>query len=145
MRVSDILQAKGKAPIHTVRGDETIEHLAQRLRADGVGAMIVSADGVSIDGIISERDVVYGLTNHGAEALTMTVASLMTKGVVTCAPDDSIAHVSRIMTQRRIRHLPVTEGRKLVGIVSIGDVVKHRLDELELETNVLRDYAVSRH
>jgi CBS domain-containing protein len=75
----------------------------------------------------------------------MTVADLMTKNVVTCGPDDTISHVSRVMTQRRIRHLPVMDEQRLAGIVSVGDVVKHRLDELELETNVLRDYAVSRH
>jgi CBS domain-containing protein len=75
----------------------------------------------------------------------MTVAELMTKNVVTCSPDDTISHVSHVMSQRRIRHLPVLAGQKLTGIVSVGDVVKHRLDELELETNVLRDYAVSRH
>ncbi len=86
----------------------------------------------------------FSLTEHGADIMKMKVAELMTKSVVTCSPDDTIAQVARVMTQRRIRHLPVTEGRKLAGIVSIGDVVKHRLDELELEANVLRDYAVSR-
>ncbi len=143
MHVADILKTKGSA-VHTIRPDQSIEHLALRFRAEGVGAMIVSASGETVDGIISERDIVFGLTEHGADIMKMKVAELMTKSVVTCSPDDTIAQVARVMTQRRIRHLPVTEGRKLAGIVSIGDVVKHRLDELELEANVLRDYAVSR-
>jgi CBS domain-containing protein len=144
MHVSDILKAKGST-VHTVRSDHGIAHVAQRLRAERVGAMIVSESGGSVDGIISERDIVYALSEHGADIMTMTVADLMTRSVVTCSPGDTISHVARIMTQRRIRHLPVIEGSRLVGVVSVGDVVKHRMDELELETNVLRDYAVSRH
>ena len=143
MHVADILKRKGSAVI-TVRPDQSIEHLAQRLRAERVGAAIVSEDGATVDGIISERDVSHGLAVHGVAITNLTVADLMTKGVVTCSPDDTIAHVARVMTQRRIRHLPVTVGQELAGIVSVGDVVKHRLDELELEANVLRDYAVSR-
>jgi CBS domain-containing protein len=110
-----------------------------------VGAMIVSESGTTLDGIISERDVVFGLTEHGADTMRMRVAELMSKSVVTCSPEDTIAHVAKVMTQRRIRHLPVIEAGKLAGIVSLGDVVKHRMDELEMETNVLRDYAVARH
>ena len=144
MHVSDILKRKGNAVV-TIRPDISVEHLAQRLRADGIGAAVVSGDGISIDGIVSERDIVRGFAEHGAELTTKTVADLMTRGVVTCSLDDTIAHVSNLMTRRRIRHVPVIEKGKLAGIVSIGDVVSHRLDELELETNVLRDYAVSRH
>jgi CBS domain-containing protein len=144
MHVSDILRAKGTKVV-TVRPDQSIAHCAQRLRLERIGAMIVSASGATVEGIISERDIVYGLAVHGAAVMTMTVADLMTKNVVTCGPDDTISHVSRVMTQRRIRHLPVMDEQRLAGIVSVGDVVKHRLDELELETNVLRDYAVSRH
>jgi CBS domain-containing protein len=143
MHVADILKTKGDA-VHTVQPDQNIEHLVHRLRIEGVGAMIVSADGDAVDGIISERDVVLGLTEHGTDTLKMSIADLMTRAVVTCSPADTVAHVARVMTQRRIRHLPVVEGRRLVGIVSVGDVVKQRMDELELETNVLRDYAVSR-
>ena len=143
MHVADILKRKGTAVI-TVRPDQSIQHWAQRLRAERVGAAIVSEDGARVDGIISERDVSHGLAVHGEAITNMTVADVMTKGVVTCSPDDTIAHIARVMTQRRIRHLPVTVGQKLAGIVSVGDVVKHRLDELELEANVLRDYAVSR-
>ncbi len=145
MHVAEILKSKGRKVV-TVRPDLSIEHFAQRLRLEGIGAAVVSTDGATIDGIISERDVVRGLAEHGSAGLAdMHVADLMTKAVVTCSPDDTISHVSNVMTRQRIRHLPVTEDRRLIGIVSIGDVVRHRLDELELETNVLRDYAVSRH
>lgn len=144
MRVADILKSKGTT-VHTVRPDQTIQHAAHCLRMERVGALIASDNGDTVDGILSERDIVHGLIEHGPDVLHMRVADLMSKAVVTCSLDDTIAHVSKIMTQRRIRHLPVTEGRKLAGVVSIGDVVKHRLEELELETNVLRDVAVSRH
>ena len=143
MHVSDILKAKGSKVI-TIRPDLSIEHIAQRLRAERVGALVVSENGSTVDGIISERDVAHGLAEHGAGILSRTAAELMTKAVVTCSPSDTIAHVAKVMTLKRIRHLPVTEGRRLVGIVSIGDVVRYRLDELELEASVLRDYAVAR-
>jgi CBS domain-containing protein len=104
--------------------------------------MLVSSDGLSIDGIGTERDIVYGLAAHGAELPTLSVSRLMTKAVVICSPHDSVTHVMKLMTQQRVRHVPVKEGDHLVGI-SIGDVLKHRLDELELEANVMRDYAVA--
>jgi CBS domain-containing protein len=144
MHVADIIRTKGAAVV-TVRPDVTVDHLAQRLRMQRIGAVIVSESGTSVDGIISERDIVRALAEHGPATLAMTVADLMTKGVVTCAPSDTISHVAKVMTQRRIRHVPVMEGGKLAGIVSVGDVVKFRMDELELEANVLRDYAVARH
>jgi CBS domain-containing protein len=107
-----------------------------------IGAMVVSGDGRSVDGMVSERDLAYALAAHGSELSTLPVSRLMTQAV-SCSPDDSITHVMKIMTQRRIRHLPVQQGDQLVGIISIGDVLKHRLDELELEANVMRDYAVA--
>jgi CBS domain-containing protein len=143
MLVADILKAKGSKVI-TVRPDLNIGHLAQRLRMERVGALVVSETGATADRIISERDVAHGLAEHGAEVLMRTVADLMTKAVLTCSPSDTIAQVAKAMTERRVRHMPVTEGKRLVGIISIGDVVKHRLDELELEANVMRDYAVAR-
>jgi CBS domain-containing protein len=143
MHIADILKAKGSKVI-TIRPDLSITYLAHRLRMERIGALVVSETGDTADGIISERDVAHGLAEHGAEVLRRTVAELMTKAVVTCSPSDTIAHVAKVMTDRRIRHMPVTEGRRLVGIISIGDVVKHRLDELELEANVMRDYAIAR-
>lgn len=143
MHVADILKAKG-SKVLTVHPDLSITFLAQRLRMERIGALVVSETGDTADGIISERDVAHGLAEFGAEVLRRTAADLMTKAVVTCSPSDTIAQVAKVMTDRRIRHMPVTEGRRLVGIISIGDVVKHRLDELELEANVMRDYAIAR-
>ena len=142
MKVSDILQIKGSV-VTTVRPDTSARELSVQLRAEQIGAMIVSSDGRSINGIVSERDLAYALAAHGNELPTLTVSRLMTKVVVVCAPEDSITHVMKLMTQRRVRHLPVKEGDQLVGIISIGDVLKHRLDEVELEANVLRDYAIA--
>ena len=143
MKVADILQSKGPA-VKTVLPDVTALELSEQLRAERIGAMIVSADGASIDGIISERDLAYGLAAHGSKLPRVTVERLMTKVVVVCSPEDSIAEVMSVMTQRRIRHLPVKSGDRLVGIISSGDVLKHRLGEMQLEANVLRDYAIAR-
>jgi CBS domain-containing protein len=142
MSVADILKGKGTA-VMTVRPSETIGGLAQRLRLSGVGAMIVSRDGQSLDGIITERDIAYALPEHLDDLHDMRVSDLMTGTVVTCSPQDSIAYAARIMTTRRIRHLPVKEGGRLVGVISIGDVLKHRLTEIELEASVLRDLALA--
>ena len=142
MKVSEILNAKGSAVV-TVRPHESIDALAHRFKLERIGSAVVSTDGDSIDGIISERDLVRGLADHRDELLTKTVEDLMTRSVATCEPDDSVKDVMRIMTQRRIRHLPVTVAGKLVGIVSIGDVVKNRLDDMELEANVLRDSLIA--
>ena len=143
MDVASILKAKGDK-VTTVRPSDTVHTLAQRLRLEGIGAMVVSTDGCTIEGIVSERDVAHGLAEHGAGLLDRDVAAIMTRNVTTCSPDDTIADVARVMTSRRVRHLPVQRSGKLVGIVSVGDVVKQRLDEMEMETNVLRDYAIAR-
>ena len=142
MKVSDIIQTKGTL-VKTVRPETSALELSVRLHSDQIGAMVVSSDGRSIDGIVSERDLAYGLAAHGRELPTIAVSRIMTNVVVVCSPEDSIIHVMKLMTQRRVRHLPVKEGDQLVGIVSIGDVLKHRLDELELEANVMRDCAVA--
>jgi CBS domain-containing protein len=115
-----------------------------RLKIERVGAMPVSEDGKTLVGIISERDVAYGFAVQGSALTTLRVADLMTASVVTCSPTDTIAHVARVMTQRRIRHLPVIDHDRLVGLISIGDVLKHRLSEIELEADVLRDLAIAR-
>jgi CBS domain-containing protein len=140
MKVSEILHKKG-ASVKTVRPDETALELSEQLRAERIGAMIVSNDGVTIEGIVSERDLAYGLAAHASKLPRVTVERLMTKVVVACSPEDSINEVMSVMTQRRIRHLPVKEDDRLVGIISIGDVLKHRLSEIQLEAEVLRDYA----
>jgi len=143
MIVADILKVKGNA-VMTVRPTDTISVLAHRLRLEKVGAMIVREQGSSIDGIVSERDIAHGLAVHGSALSNLPVAELMTKAVVTCSSKDSMAKIAKIMTQRRIRHLPVLDDGELVGVISVGDVVKHRLDEMQLEANILRDYAVAK-
>lgn len=143
MLVSDILKHKG-AEVKTVRSDDTALCLAKRLKGDRVGALVVSDSAASLDGIISERDLAYGLADHGAGLYAVSVADLMTTTVVTCSPHDSVVHVMSVMTQRRIRHLPVREGGRLIGLVSIGDILKSRMGEMQMEANVLRDYAIAR-
>jgi predicted transcriptional regulator len=145
MKVSEILQTKGSS-VKTIRPDASARVLSVQLHAQQIGAMVVSGDGKSIDGMVSERDIAYALAAHGSELPSIPVSRLMTKVVMVCSPDDSVTYLMKLMTQRRIRHVPVKEGDQLVGIVSIGDVLKHRVDEIELEANVLRDYSVaSRH
>jgi CBS domain-containing protein/beta-phosphoglucomutase-like phosphatase (HAD superfamily) len=143
MKVSAILQAKGSV-VKTIETGASVRELSERLKNEGVGAMVVLDRSGKISGIISERDVARGCAEHGSKLAGMLVSDLMTKAVVTCSPDDTVANISRIMTQRRIRHLPVIRDGALAGIVSIGDVIKCRLDEVQLEANVLRDYALAR-
>lgn len=144
MKVQNILKAKKNVAVLTIRPDDTILKFVQLLRVEGVGAMVVSRDGSSLDGIISERDVVRALAVDGAKVLTFPVSAIMTKSVITCSPDDSIADVARMMTERRVRHLPVRDGDKnLVSVISIGDVLKHRIDEIQFEATVLRDIAIA--
>jgi CBS domain-containing protein len=142
MKVADIIRIKGSV-VKTVTPDKTALEFSEQLCAEQIGAMVVSHDGRSIDGIISERDLAYALAAHGSELSRIAVSKLMTRVVVVCSPEDSITDVMKLMTQRRIRHLPVKDGDHLVGIISIGDVLKHRLGEVELEANVLRDYAIA--
>ncbi len=143
MKVADILKSKGTG-VKTVRPDLPVLALAERLRDERIGAMIVSRDGRTVDGIISERDIAYGLATHGPSVSKMSTAELMTKAVTTCTPADSVTEIANSMTQGRFRHMPVLEGGFLVGIVTIGDVLKHRVAEVQMEANVLRDYAIAR-
>ncbi len=143
MMVRDLLTTKGDK-VATTSSDATIETVLHRLKLEGVGALVVSDDGRSAAGIISERDIVRGLPEHGAALLQMKVSELMTTDVKTCAPEAGVEEIMGEMTRSRIRHLPVMSEGRLVGIVSIGDVVKNRLEELETETHVLRDYIVGR-
>jgi CBS domain-containing protein len=143
MDVDGILRAKG-ATVVTIRPDATIRELVQSLRDERIGAIVVSEDGRSVQGIISERDVVRGLAELGPRVLDAPVAELMTREVVACSLRDTVKHLMTEMTRRRIRHLPVVEDGVLRGIVSIGDVVKNRLEELETETSVLREVYLGR-
>jgi len=144
MKVASILKAKG-ASVATTPPTTTIFTVAWQLKQQGIGALVVSGDGNAVLGLISERDIVHGLTEHGQKLLALPASRVMTSPVITCKPDDSISTVMGWMTRHRTRHVPVVDGGKLCGIVSIGDVVKYRLDELELEGNVLRETLFASH
>ena len=138
MRVAEILKAKG-TEVHTIERRSSVDMAVHRLRLENVGALVVSDDGTSINGVISERDIVRALAVHGREALNFQVADVMTPYVRTCSPESKLQDVMATMTHGRFRHVPVEKDGRLVGLVSIGDIVKHRLGELELESQVLRD------
>jgi CBS domain-containing protein len=140
MKVADILASKASMVI-TIKPSESIGTLSQLLRDKRIGAAVVSDDGRTIDGVISERDLAYGLCTHKADLYTMPVSTLMTKTVITCAPGDDVARVASTMLSRNIRHIPVHDGKGLIGMVSIRDVLKVRLDELQQETAQLRSIA----
>jgi len=142
MNVEAILRSKGRQ-VTTIAPDATIAAAVQQMTGRGIGALVVSGDGVEVEGIVSERDIVRGLTEHGVGLLSQSVADLMTRRVYHCAPEDSVADLMAQMTDRRIRHLPVTRDGRLCGIVSIGDVVKSRLDEVEFEASSLRSFIAS--
>jgi CBS domain-containing protein len=139
MLIAQILA--GKSPdVVTTRPDATIAEVAKLLKAKRIGAVVVTdADG-GLCGIISERDLARGLADRGADLLALRVGDLMTREVSTCSPDDGIDQLMQQMTEGRFRHLPVLEGGRMIGIISIGDVVKHRLQELEQEAHMLHDY-----
>ena len=140
MNVEAILRSKGRDVV-TIGHQASLTDAVARLRDEGIGALVVSADGRRIDGIVSERDVVRALAAHGASALGRTVASVMSTEVVTCHADDSVEQLMASMTEKRFRHLPVVdEERTLGGIISIGDVVKARLAQLEHENEALTEY-----
>jgi CBS domain-containing protein len=139
MNVEAILKVKGDAVV-TIAPTATIAEAVELLCRKRIGALVVSAGGAEPQGILSERDIVHGLGAQGASLLDRRVQDLMTKAVVTCSPQDRLADLMALMTERRIRHIPVLRNGRLAGLVSIGDVVKNRLDEIELETSSLKAY-----
>ncbi len=139
MTVARILTSKG-ARVATTRSDATIKSTADRLTKEGIGALVVTDGAEKIVGIVSERDIVRGLAAHGAGLLEMPVSALMTRSVAICRMDSAVDEVMARMTAERIRHVPVVDGVRLAGIVSIGDVVKHALDAMESEVRMLREY-----
>jgi CBS domain-containing protein len=139
MQVAAILANKGRSVV-TAKPGTSIPEIAQVLKSKKIGAAVVVDDGEKVIGIISERDLVHGLARHGARLLDMQVGELMTREVQTCGVELDVDEVMKVMTESRFRHLPVVDGGKLAGIVSIGDVVKHRLDELEAEASELKRY-----
>jgi CBS domain-containing protein len=142
MHVEAILKGKGRA-VATIAPDASIADAVDLLTKKGIGAVVVSRDGSDVAGILSERDIVHALAERGGRVLELTVSALMTHHVYTCKPDDTIADLMQQMTDRRIRHLPVVENGRLAGIVSIGDVVKNRVDEVEEEASTLRQFITS--
>jgi CBS domain-containing protein len=139
VQISQLLRHKGRE-VATIEGSESVRTALGVLADKGIGALVVSSDGRHIDGIVSERDVARGLHEHGAGLLAEPVSSVMTAEVHTCTPHMSVHDLARTMTDHRVRHVPVVEDDALVGIVSIGDVVKARLDELEEERKHMVEY-----
>ncbi|MEQ8666936.1 MAG: CBS domain-containing protein [Rhodospirillales bacterium] len=139
MRISEILKSKGSG-VFTMRPTESVTAAVRTFRERGIGAIIVRETGGDIAGIVTERDVLNDLADHGAETLAKSLSEVMSS-VRVCAPDDKVRDVMGMMTLRRVRHAPVIDGGELVGMISIGDLVKHQLDETELEVNTMRDFA----
>ena len=139
MLIADIIKSKG-ADVVTASPSDTVADLAALLAEHRIGAVVVSADGRRIDGIVSERDVVRAIPTRGADLLSVTVADIMTREVVTCTPRQTVTQMADLMTEHRFRHLPVVEDDALVAIVSIGDIVKARTALLEDERDQLIGY-----
>ena len=143
MRVSTLLDQKG-ASVATIRSDATVADVVAELCRLRIGALVVSDDGVHIDGIVSERDVVRRLNDLQGRLVDEPVSVIMSASVQTCAPDDEVVSLMSVMTERRVRHVPVVRDGALCGIVSIGDVVKSRIGELEKDRDELVDYINAR-
>jgi predicted transcriptional regulator len=137
MSVESILRRKG-TDVTTIAPEASIKSAADWLHAKNIGALVVTS-GNAVLGLVSEREIVHALSRYGETVGSMPVKEIMRSGVTTVSPDESVKRVMDLMTRRRVRHMPVLRDGRLAGIISIGDVVKHRLDDLELETNVLRD------
>jgi CBS domain-containing protein len=139
MKVEAILRGKGRT-VETIPPEMTVEEAVSELAARRIGALVVSSDGERVEGLISEREVVRGLAGYGAGLLSMTVEQVMSHHVPHCSPQDTVEHLMQEMTVTRRRHFPVVDDGRLCGIVSIGDLVKNRLEELEYEVVALRGY-----
>lgn len=142
MFVSDILAQKG-ALVYSVTPTTSVAEVAQQLCTRRIGSVLVLGDQSTVEGIVSERDLVRALAAHGIKALELETRQVMTRDVVTCDPDDSIDEVMQTMTSGRFRHLPVVRHGELLGLVSIGDVVKARLEETVHEAEALKAYIVA--
>ena len=139
MRISDVLGAKSSSDVVTITPDAGVRDLIARMAEHNVGALIVSADGTHVDGIVSERDVVRHL-HHDGTVVNNVVSAIMTADVETCEESTTVDELMQTMTERRIRHVPVVRDGELVGIISIGDVVKHRINQLQFERDQLDSY-----
>jgi CBS domain-containing protein len=141
MTIGAVLRGKG-SQVETIRPDERLTDAVRRLGEKRIGALVVVEDG-RIVGIISERDVIYCLKDHGAPALDWAIDRAMSSPAITVGPDTDVLAALALITQRRIRHLPVVEGGEIRGIVSIGDLVKHRMERIEAEAEAMRAYIQS--
>lgn len=139
MNVASILKLKGRA-VSTVRPDATLLDVAQKLGPKKIGAIVVVGINGVVAGIISERDIIRVISEKGAEALTMAVSEVMTRHVVSCSETSELEELMETMTKGRFRHLPVVDDGALVGIISIGDVVKYHVAEVEMEVSAMRSY-----
>jgi CBS domain-containing protein len=137
--ISIVLDRKGR-DVATIRPDATLSEAAEQLTEHGIGALVVTDDDVHVAGILSERDIVRRVAREAASALGRTVGTAMTSPVTTCTPGTAVDELYRVLTEQRIRHVPVVEAGRLVGIVSIGDLVKWRMEELADEAHHLQDY-----
>ncbi|HRN89117.1 CBS domain-containing protein [Hyphomicrobium sp.] len=139
MNVASILKAKGRA-VTTVRPNATLLDVAKKLGPKKIGAVVVVGDNGHVAGIISERDIIRVVSEHGAAALSMVVSEVMTRNVIACGETSELDELMEMMTKGRFRHLPVIEDDALVGIISIGDVVRHHVAEVEMEVSAMRNY-----
>ena len=139
MRVSDVLSSKGSNAVYTVRPDATVQELLDLLAEHNVGALVVSEDDETLIGIVSERDIVRKLRVF-ENARNVKVTDIMTTDVRTCSLTDSVGDLMAVMTDRRIRHIPVVQDAKIIGVLSIGDAVKYRMQQLEFERDQLNNY-----
>ncbi len=143
MSVESILRRKG-ADVATIAPDASVKRAANWLQAKNIGSLVVTS-GNAVLGLISEREIVHAIARYGETATSMPVSEIMRRGVITVSSTATISHVMSLMTRHRVRHMPVLRDGNLAGIISIGDVVKHRMDDLELENNVLRDAYMAGH
>ncbi len=139
MRVSDVLASKGSSEVFTISPDATVAELLDTLAELNVGALVVSHDGAAIVGIVSERDIVRKLRSV-ENARSLPVSQIMTTDLQVCSPEDSFAALMALMTEHRVRHVPVVENDRVVGVLSIGDAVKQRMEQLEFERDQLNNY-----
>lgn len=139
MNIASLLKAKGRA-VATARAEASLLEIASQLSSKGIGAIVIVNDRDEVIGIISERDLVKAIGARGVSALSLAVGEIMTREVVSCTEDRTIEDLMGIMTTGRFRHVPVVEGGRLIGIVSIGDVVKNHIAEVEMEVSAMKDY-----
>ena len=137
MSIQSILD-RNRAEVVTISPTDTLKSAADRMRVHNIAALVVKS-GTAVTGLISDREIVHAVSRNGERALHMAVHEIVTHPTITITPDDTLKRAMSLMTHHRVRHLPVIANGKLVGIVSIGDVVKHRMEDLETESNVLRD------